>query len=293
MVSDEHLYLTATTEFESDSLRAPALFAKCMALCEGSKERAKYMYINERVEALRKEEAEEQCRQAEIQAAKAQEQWPEYLDSVVQELKSINWACGERENGKWVAYGPNYQFKTFKNHHELLDFYHEISPNTKTETHSSLQPSLLARVLYGDLPKQAPAIAPKLPPAHTGSDLTTGRSSIKGVGHDASEEQSIGSNELTWGGVGKWTGILYVLSMLGFLIKISVQMGGEIGSLNIPQLIAIVLLPATQMALFVIIAVIYLAFKKFKVSDAGGFLGTLGWIYVIAVAFRLVSGQQL
>ncbi|MDX2464411.1 MAG: hypothetical protein QNK31_07860 [Porticoccus sp.] len=309
MISDEHLYLAATTEFESDSLRAPALMAKCMALCEGSKEKAKYMYINERVEALREEEAEEQCRQAEIQAAKAQEQWPEYLDFVVQELKSINWFCSEQKNGKWVAFGPNGQVKTFKNSHELPGFYQELSPNTKTaqwqkyldsviqdlkhmnwfcsgtkngewiasgpnrqiktfknsyelpgfyqelspntktaqwqkyldsviqdlkhsdwfcsegkngdwvasgsdgqvrriflssadllEFHQRLSlntkietpsSSLFKRALYGDLPKQAPVIAPKLPPAHTGSDLTTGRSSIKGVGHDAGEAQGI------------------------------------------------------------------------------------------------------
>lgn len=192
MISDEHLYLAATTEFESDSLRAPALLAKCMALCEGSKERAKYMYINQRVEALREEEAEEQCRQAEIQAAKVQEQWSEYLDFVVQELKSINWFCSEKKNGKWVAFGPNGQVKTFKNSHELPSFYQGLSPNRKTETSSS---SLFARALYGDLANQAPAISPKLPPTHAGSGLATAQPSIKGVGRDASEEQSIASKK--------------------------------------------------------------------------------------------------
>ena len=309
MISDEHLYLAATTEFESDSLRAPALMAKCMALCEGSKEKAKYMYINERVEALREEETEEQCRQAEIQAAKEKERWSEYLDSVVQELKSMNWLCSEKKNGKWVAFGPNGQvkkfkssheilgfyqglfpnrktaqwqkyldsviqdlkhinwfcsgtkngewvasgpdgqIKTFKNSYELPGFYQELSPNTKTaqwqkyldsviqdlkhadwfcsegkngawvasgpdgqvrrifmssadllefhqrlslntktETRSS---SLFALALYGDLPNQAPAISPKLPPTHAGSDLTTAQPSISGVGHDVGEAQGI------------------------------------------------------------------------------------------------------
>ena len=54
MASDEHLYLIATNEADSD-IRNSALWAKCMALCEGNEVKAKYLYINERVEALRTE----------------------------------------------------------------------------------------------------------------------------------------------------------------------------------------------------------------------------------------------
>jgi len=49
--NDESLYLDATNEFESDD-RDPALWAKCMSVCEGNEQKAKYKYINERVKSL-------------------------------------------------------------------------------------------------------------------------------------------------------------------------------------------------------------------------------------------------
>jgi hypothetical protein len=53
MANDENLYLSATNEFESDD-RDPALWAKCMSLCEGDEQRAKYKYIKERVTSIEK-----------------------------------------------------------------------------------------------------------------------------------------------------------------------------------------------------------------------------------------------
>ncbi len=51
MVNDESLYLEATKEFESDD-RNSALWAKCMSICEGDEQKAKYKYINERVKTI-------------------------------------------------------------------------------------------------------------------------------------------------------------------------------------------------------------------------------------------------
>ena len=82
MAGDEHLYLTATKEAESETMRDLALWAKCMALCEGSGEKAKYMYINERVESLRDKEAEELHQQAEVKAKKEKEKEQEILNAV-------------------------------------------------------------------------------------------------------------------------------------------------------------------------------------------------------------------
>ena len=54
MTGDEQLYLDATNEVEGNS-RNPALWAKVMALSEGDETKAKYKYINLRVESFRKE----------------------------------------------------------------------------------------------------------------------------------------------------------------------------------------------------------------------------------------------
>ena len=51
MLNDESLYLDATNEFESNA-RDPALWAKCMSVCEGDEQKAKYKYINEKVKSL-------------------------------------------------------------------------------------------------------------------------------------------------------------------------------------------------------------------------------------------------
>lgn len=52
MTSDEEYYLAATREAEGQD-RNEALWAKSIALCEGDKEKAKYKYINLRVEQLK------------------------------------------------------------------------------------------------------------------------------------------------------------------------------------------------------------------------------------------------
>mgnify|MGYP001345571630 FL=1 len=53
-IDDAGLYLTATKEFEGKD-RDEALWAKYMAINEGDEKKAKYSYINRRVEVLKKE----------------------------------------------------------------------------------------------------------------------------------------------------------------------------------------------------------------------------------------------
>lgn len=53
MLSEEEYYLIATKEAEGED-RSEALWAKSLALCDGDKEKAKYKYINLRVEQLSK-----------------------------------------------------------------------------------------------------------------------------------------------------------------------------------------------------------------------------------------------
>ena len=50
-INDNDLYLKATLEVDANA-QEPALWAKAMALCEGDKGKAKYKYINLRVEYL-------------------------------------------------------------------------------------------------------------------------------------------------------------------------------------------------------------------------------------------------
>lgn len=56
-MNDEHLYLQATEEVESET-RNSALWAKAMALSDGNLEKAKYHYIKLRVEQLETEDQE-------------------------------------------------------------------------------------------------------------------------------------------------------------------------------------------------------------------------------------------
>lgn len=107
-----------------------------------------------------------------------------------------------------------------------------------------------------------------------------------------SEKNGQFNTELTWVKVWKWIGVLYGLSLLGFLIKFSVQMGGMTFQ-NIWQFLAVLLLPAVHMFWLALIGFIYLAFKKFKVVHAASFLSSLGMIYVIFVIFRLFSVEQI
>ncbi len=51
-MDDEDLYLTATDEVDNQH-QEPALWSKAMALCEGDLDKAKYKYINLRVDKLR------------------------------------------------------------------------------------------------------------------------------------------------------------------------------------------------------------------------------------------------
>jgi len=62
IINDESLYLTATREFEDKDIRE-ALWAKCMVMNEGDEKKAKYSYINQRVEVLKKELANEISKQ--------------------------------------------------------------------------------------------------------------------------------------------------------------------------------------------------------------------------------------
>ena len=64
MSNDESLYLDATTEFESND-RDPALWAKCMSVCEGDEQKAKYKYINKRVKSLSQNNKEQVSQEAE------------------------------------------------------------------------------------------------------------------------------------------------------------------------------------------------------------------------------------
>ena len=108
----------------------------------------------------------------------------------------------------------------------------------------------------------------------------------------AQEQNEAAESELTWAKLWKWVGILYAVSLVGFLIKASSQMGG-LAFENVWQFIAVLSLPAIHMFWFALIALIYLSFKKFQINAASGFFKTMGWLYVIFVVSRLISGTQI
>lgn len=67
--SDGEFYLKATEEFENGN-KTPELWAKAMAICEGDKYKAKYKYINMRVQHLTEEKPDE----SEVTSALTEEQ---------------------------------------------------------------------------------------------------------------------------------------------------------------------------------------------------------------------------
>lgn len=106
---------------------------------------------------------------------------------------------------------------------------------------------------------------------------------------DVSETQD--HPQLTWKKVWAWVGIIYVASFFGFLIRVSAQIGGLFK--NIYVLPVVILLPAIHMFWFAVIIAVYLATKKFDVSRAQKFMKTMAWLYVIYVAFRLISVRPI
>jgi hypothetical protein len=80
VINEDELYLQATQEVDEGN-QDKALWAKCMALCEGDEGKAKYKYIKERVDRLRDEklrEIEERQRE-EILKNKTEEEIKEIL----------------------------------------------------------------------------------------------------------------------------------------------------------------------------------------------------------------------
>jgi hypothetical protein len=57
-INEDNLYLQATQEVDEGN-QDKALWAKCMALCEGGENKAKYKYIKERVDRLRQDKRKE------------------------------------------------------------------------------------------------------------------------------------------------------------------------------------------------------------------------------------------
>ena len=105
-------------------------------------------------------------------------------------------------------------------------------------------------------------------------------------------EKTADRSQLTWTQVCKWVGILYAVSLFGFLIKATSQIGYILYE-NVWQLAAVVILPFVYMFWFFVVALLYLATKKFDVSKAEGFMTAIAWIYVVFVALRLVSGRPI
>jgi len=64
-INEDELYLQATNEVDEKN-QEKALWAKCMALCEGDESKAKYRYIKERVDRLRDERVKEIEEQKEL-----------------------------------------------------------------------------------------------------------------------------------------------------------------------------------------------------------------------------------
>ena len=105
-----------------------------------------------------------------------------------------------------------------------------------------------------------------------------------------SETTKAAGSDLTWSRVWKWVGILYVATLVAVLIKTSAQ-GLEFQ--NIWQYMAVAALPVIYMFWFAAVGFVYLAFKRFRVGNATGFLRFLAIVYVIFVAIRLMLGGTI
>lgn len=112
MSGDEELYLIATNEVDGNN-RNTALWAKCMAVCEGKEEKAKYMYINERVNTLRSEFYQDEKKKREIEKREIEKKILIRIDEILQdeqhtisELKKIKYYTSREPNSTWTVISP-------------------------------------------------------------------------------------------------------------------------------------------------------------------------------------------
>lgn len=77
-INEDELYLLATQEVDEGN-QDKALWARCMALCEGDENKAKYKYINEMVDRLR-----------DVKVKEVEERLKQELERKVEESRSVS-----------------------------------------------------------------------------------------------------------------------------------------------------------------------------------------------------------
>lgn len=143
MTGNEQLYLDATNEAEGKN-RDPALWAKVMALSEGDEAKAKYKYINLRVESLHREKERKEKEQLKASQEARREECKQEIDSIIGNeeqtlaaLKNIKFTTEKRSDGAWTVYGPDGENKYLSNEHDFYKFaHHLLLTSTQTDTRS-------------------------------------------------------------------------------------------------------------------------------------------------------------
>lgn len=129
MAEDRQLYLDAAKEIEGGT-RDAALWAKAMALSSGDEVKAKYKYINMRVESLRAEQENKAGHRKDHDTLR--EKYGKRIEvalgndeGIVYELQRLDLYASRGLNGLWELQGKNY-LKYFDSDHEFYEFARRI-----------------------------------------------------------------------------------------------------------------------------------------------------------------------
>lgn len=290
-MSDEDFYLQATNEVDGSNID-PALWAKAMALSEGDKEKAKYQYIKFRVEQLSNIKP---AIKPDLTKKTVDEFYFKYIPvTEFSKIKSIpekkiiemikdGFYSGQIKDKQWyvskdeinkgdikkeIVTPPLEKIKSTEQEYTPVEEFAEYKGFTSEKVIAMIKDGFYQGQIIDD----------------------KWYVSYSEISNDKLKLQN--SCNLEWKTIWKWIAILYSISLIGFTIKASVQMGG-LEFQNAWQFIAFASLPAIHMFWFAVIAIIYLLTKQFKIEQAAGFLSILGWVYVIFIVFRLISSQQL
>lgn len=129
-LNEDELYLQATKEVDEGN-QDQALWAKCMALCEGDERKAKYKYIKERVEKIYSDYKSRQAYLESIITKKIDFYFEsENLHELNMLLKDNN-IIYQFNNNRYTIINQNNETIVFKNTEEFMMYLRKIIPSLK------------------------------------------------------------------------------------------------------------------------------------------------------------------
>ncbi len=134
VINEDELYLQATQEVDEGN-QDKALWARCMALCEGDEGKAKYKYIKERVDRLRdvkvreiKEKRNEELAQKIKEERSKLKYYVENKELLKQFLAQHNYEVGKIHGATCITDNKGDVYAFIKDE-DLLEYLTKIFPN--------------------------------------------------------------------------------------------------------------------------------------------------------------------